>query len=112
MMFKRSGDRTAPPAVPDVVRDGVRYAQAGDGRQLGYTQMCGVLLATTEASGAQLWTLPVYGNEIDASLEADVQWVYFRSMAFDADGQLRIENERGKVFLVDVETRTVKPVAP
>lgn len=111
MMFQRSGDRIAPPKVADVVRDGVRYAQAGDGRQLGYQQMCGVLVATDEASGQQLWTLPVYGNEIDPQLEADVQWVHFRSMAFDPDGQLRIENERSKVFLVDVHARTVKAQA-
>lgn len=111
MMFERSGDRIAPPSVADVVRDGVRFTQAVDGRQLGYKQMCGVLVATDEASGAQLWTLPVYDNEIDPALESDVQWVYFRSMDFDPDGQLRIENERSKVFLVDINSRSVKSLA-
>lgn len=108
MLIKRSGDRIAPPAVADVVRDGVRYAQAGDGRQLGYKQICGVLVASDEASGQQLWTLPVYGNEIDAKLETDVQWVFFRSMAFEPGGLLRIENERSQVFQVDVQARSVK----
>ncbi|WP_234197447.1 hypothetical protein [Pseudacidovorax sp. NFM-22] len=108
MMFEASGDRIGPPEVPPVEREGVRYAQAADGRALGHAQQCGVLEATDARTGAALWSLVVYGNQADPALEADVQWVYFQSMAFDGAGRLRIENEDGQAFLVDVDTRTVK----
>lgn len=100
-------DRLPPPEVPPVVRDGVTYAQADDARKAGLTQAHGVLLASDAPSGKLLWTLVVYAVEIDPKLEADVQWVFFRSMAFEPDGRLRIVNEAGKAFLVDVKARTV-----
>ena len=62
--------------------------------------------ASDAASGKQLWSLAVYPAEIDPKQEADVQWVFFKSMAFDAGGRLRIVNEAGKAFLVDVQRRT------
>jgi hypothetical protein len=51
--------------------------------------------------------LPVYANPVDPLLEADVQWVYFAAMSVDADGLLRILNEAGETFLVDVDKRQV-----
>jgi hypothetical protein len=102
-------DRLPPPRVPPVERDGVRYAQAEDGRDVGVDQPGGVLVASAANSGKLLWTLAVYANPVDPRLEADVQWVFFRSMSFDADGRLRIVNEAGQTFLVDVGRRTVSP---
>ena len=107
MNIESSADRLPPPEVPPVQRDGVRYAQAEDGRSVGLAQVGGVLVASDSGSGKQLWTLAVYGNPVDKKLEEDVQWVYFESMAFDPDGRLRIVNEAGKTFLVDVKTRKV-----
>lgn len=103
-------DRLPPPVVPDVVRDGVRYAQAEDGRDVGMNQVGGVLVAYAADSGKRLWALAVYGNPVDPGHEADVQWLFFRSMAFEPDGRLRVVNEAGKAFLVDVGKRTVLPV--
>jgi hypothetical protein len=104
-----SADRVAPPEVPPVQRDGVRYSQAPDGRDVGANQVGGVLVATAADTGRRLWTMVVYDEKISPAQEADVQWVFFRSMAFDPDGRLRIVNEAGKAFLVDVKQRTVKP---
>jgi hypothetical protein len=109
MNFESSADRLPPPDVPPVEQAGVRYSQAMDGRDVGANQVGGVLVATDAGSGKRLWTLTVYGNPVDPKLEADVQWVYFASMAFDPDGRLRIGNEAGKTFLVDVKARTVTP---
>jgi len=103
-------DRLPPPEVPPLVREGVTYAQAEDGRKEGLAQVSGVLLASDAISGKLLWALAVYPTEADPKLEADVQWVFFRSMAFDPDGRLRVVNEAGKTFLVDVKGRTVVPV--
>lgn len=105
MIFESSDDRVAPPEVAPVERDGVRYAQAENGHDVGLDQVSGVLVATDVASGKRLWSLAVYSNPDDPKLEADVQWVYFTSMFFDPDGRLRITNEEGKVFLVDVKAR-------
>jgi len=102
-------DRLPPPDVPPVTRDGVRYEQAEDGRKAGLAQSRGVLVASEAASGKTLWSLAVYPADIDPRQEADAQWVFFRSMAFDADGRLRIVNEAGKAFLVDVKAHTVSP---
>jgi hypothetical protein len=109
MMFERSADRLPPPDVAPVEHDGVRYAQAADGHAVGLDQVGGVLVATDIASGKQLWALAVYANPIDAKLEADVQWVFFRAMDFGADGHLHVVNEAGKKFVVDVAKRTVAP---
>ncbi len=104
-------DRLPPPEVPPVERDGVRYAQALDGHDVGLQQVGGVLVASAVDSGERLWTLAVYGNPIDPKQEADAQWLYFDSMAFEHDGRLRIVNEAGKAFLVDVKARTSTPAA-
>jgi hypothetical protein len=104
-----SEDRLPAPDVPAQTRDGVIYEQAEDGRSVGAAQECGVLIARDATTGAQLWTLVVYANPIDPKMETDAQLIYFTSMAFDADGRLRITNEAGKSFLVDVTKRTVTP---
>jgi len=104
-----SADRLPPPEVPPVERDGVRYAQAEDGRAVGADQVGGVLVASSVATGQRLWTLVVYANPVEPGHEADAQWVFFKSMAFDPDGRLRIVNEANQAFLVDVRERTVVP---
>ena len=105
MIFESSDDRLPPPEVAPVARDGVRYAQAENGRDVGMDQVGGVLVATDVATGKRLWSLAVYGNPVDPKLETDVQWVFFTAMAFDPDGRLRITNEEGQVFLVDIKAR-------
>ena len=100
MEFKSSADRLGPPEVPPVYHGGVVYSQDDDGPG-------GVLVASDEDTGKPLWTLTVYDNKIDPSLEADAQWVFFAAMTLDPDGRLRIVNEAGKTFLVDVRTRRV-----
>lgn len=100
--IKSSADRLGPPDVPPVYHNGVAYSQGDDGPG-------GILMVSDEDTGKPPWTLKVYDVDIDEALEADVQWVFFRSMDFDSDGRLRIVNEAGKAFLVDVKKRTVTP---
>ena len=109
MELTRSADRLGPPDVPPIYHDGVAYSQAGDGREVGFDQVGGVLVASDENTGEQRWTLAVYENKVDGLREADVQWVFFKSMTLDPDGRLRIVNERRQAFLVDVHTRQVVP---
>ena len=110
-IISSSEDRLPPPAVATVVRDGVSYAQAENGRSLGLQQVGGVLVASDSTSGRPLWTLAVYGNAIDSRHEADAQWLFFESMVFEPDGRLRIVNEARQAFLVNVLTRQVQALA-
>lgn len=104
-----SADRLPPAVIPPLERKGVRYTQAESGRDVGLEQVGGVLVASAADSGKRLWVLAVYPNPIDPKQEADAQWIFFKSMAFDPDGRLRIVNEAGKTYLVDVDTRKVSP---
>ena len=105
-------DRGPPPVVDPIVRDGVRYAQGEDGRDPGLPQASGMLVVSDDFSGKRLWTLAVYNEGADARKTADARWIYFKSMAFDPDGRLRIVNEDDKAFLVDVQRHTSTPAAP
>ena len=104
-------DRGPPPEVPPIVRDGVRYAQGEDGRDAGLPQASGVLVVSDDFSGKRLWTLAVYNEGADAKTTPEARWVFFRSMAFDPDGRLRIVNEADQAFLVDVRRHTSTPVS-
>ena len=103
-------DRGPPPEVPPIVRDGVRYAQGEDGRDVGLPQASGVLVASDDFSGKRLWTLAVYSEGADAKKTPDARWVFFKRMAFDPDGRLRVVNEDDQAFLVDVKRRSSTPV--
>jgi hypothetical protein len=107
MEISSSKDRVQSPDVPPVDRAGIRYEQASDGRDVGADSADGVLVATDVKTGKLLWFLTVYHTTIDPNLETDVQWRFFRSMAFDANGRLRITNEADQTYLVDVATRTI-----
>lgn len=104
-----AGARGQPPEVAPVVRDGVRYAQGDNERDPGLPQSGGMLVASDDFSGQRLWTLAVYPE--DARRATAGRWVQFKSMAFDADGRLRIVNEDDQSFLVDVRRHVATPVA-
>jgi hypothetical protein len=43
----------------------------------------------------------------DLKMEEDAQWVFFTELAFAPAGRLRIVNEEGRTFFVDVKARQV-----
>lgn len=99
-----SASRAAPPRVPPVFIDGVRYAQVfgnvDDDGQVGG------ILAAYDGGNRELWRLRVYENARNPDLEGDVQDVFFRSMRAE-HGKLQIENENGQRFEVDPASRQV-----
>ena len=101
--------RLPPPKVEPVTINGVRYSQVA-GKESVDGQVGG-LLGAYNPKGELLWTLKIYENRRDSRLEGDVQDVFFRSMSVDPDGRLRIVNERGDTYLVDVTTRGVSASA-
>ena len=104
-------DRGPQPVVPELVRDGIRYAQGQQDRDAGLPQASGMLVVSDDFSGKRLWTLAVYSEGADARKEADAHWIFFKTLAFDPDGRLRVVNEAGQAYLVDVTRRTATPVA-
>lgn len=105
-----SADRNAPEPVPPVTRNGIRFEQNLDATEAEFGQVGGVLIARDAKTGAVLWSLKVYENKRRPGLEGDAQDVFFRSMDFDSQGRLVIENERGQRFAVDVESHKVTPL--
>jgi hypothetical protein len=101
-------DRNPPPHIAPLVRGGIRYERriGGDADP----QVGGLLTAYDDATGRTLWTLAVYDNPRDPTLEGDAQDVFFREMRFEPDGSLLVVNERGERFRVDVRARTSTPM--
>lgn len=103
--------RKAPPAVSPVVFEGVRYVQVMDALAMGHDQRCGYLAAYDEKDDRLLWVQRIYTITPVEHLEADVQEIYFVSMTLDAaKREIRIENEIGGVFRLNVDTRAVQEI--
>lgn len=102
--------RAAPPRLPPVEIDGVRYEQVLNGRKLGLPRNGGYLAAVEVATGGRRWVLSIYDVPIDPQIESDVQEVYFSRMERVAGrAALLIENERGERFIVDLAGPEVQP---
>jgi hypothetical protein len=98
--------RVAPPNVAPVVLGGARIEVIQWGRSRGLGQNGGYIAAIDVGTGRQLWTLKVYDVTYDPHMEEDVQDVFIETMEAE-DGKLAIEDEAGRRYLVDPQTRTV-----
>lgn len=105
-----SFDRSPPPKVEPVVRDGKRYAQHIGTHDDRIGQSGGLLEIVDVATGKQLALIKVYDNQRKPDLEGDVQDIFFASMAFDSSGKLIITDEVGRRFAIDVVKRESKPL--
>lgn len=102
-------ERNAPPEPPPVCNDGIRYEALLWGRVRGLPQNGGYVLAIEERSGKELWLTQIYKNIDDGDKEQDKQDVFIVSLVLDAGKQeLRIENERGQTFFLDLVNRRVR----
>jgi hypothetical protein len=104
--------RPPPPDVAPVEIDGVIYAQVLNACKLGMPVAFGYLKAEDSKTGARQWLQKVYDVKINPADETDVQEVYFRRLE-PVPGQraLRIENEAGGKFTINIDTHkvTVEP---
>ncbi|MFZ4382709.1 MAG: hypothetical protein ACOYO0_12180 [Sandarakinorhabdus sp.] len=97
--------RGPPARVPPITIDGITYrGVAGIAAQDG---QAGGWLGAYGADGSLLWTQKIYENVRRPDIEGDVQDVFFQAMTLEADGTIRIVNERGKRFRFDPRTRAV-----
>jgi len=105
-----SFDRSPPPKVEPVVRDGKRYAQHIGTHDDRMGQSGGLLEIVDVATGRQMAMIKVYDNQRQSDLEGDVQDIFFATMAFDSSGKLIITDEVGRRFAVDVNKRESQPL--
>jgi hypothetical protein len=104
-------DRDIPKPKP-VLHGGVRYEAVRNPRMRGFEQAGGVIAAIDAKSKAELWILKVYDIVYSGGEERDAQENFITHLAMDKDGKhLFVTNERGQVFQVDIETRTVSEVS-
>ncbi|HZK82401.1 MAG TPA: alpha/beta hydrolase, partial [Humisphaera sp.] len=97
--------RVAPKPVTPVVHSGVQYAAPNeDGIE-------GQIEARNPKTGEKLWDVVIYKNKVKPNLEEDIQWVFITELAIRGD-TLRVTNERGEIFTLDLTTRKVLAADP
>jgi hypothetical protein len=97
----------APVTVGNVVISVPHFCQVD-----GVAVRGGVLEARDSATGKLVWSMRVYKIPYDPALEGDVQDVFIKTLSHDAThGLLLLSDESDRVFVVDLKSRKVTPVA-
>ncbi|MDD5707530.1 MAG: hypothetical protein PHR35_16525 [Kiritimatiellae bacterium] len=92
---------STPP--PEVTYDGTTFrAERMDD---------GVVHALDAKTGQLLWQKRLYQVMIDPGLEADVQWIYIRSIT-ESKGRIIVVNGNGTTYLLDPKTREFVVLEP
>lgn len=104
--------RAAPKDVQPVIDHGVKYlaphVAADYIKAHGYPKCpVGCIEAWNVKSGKLLWRVQVYEIKYDEKLEHDVQDDFINGLQIK-DGNLFVETEHGKKFVVNLKTREVK----
>ena len=102
--------RSEPDPVGPVRSGGVRYEAVPWGKARGLGQNGGYVAAIDEASGREVWVQRIYRIRYDRGLEGDKQDVFITGLTLLPETRaLRIENERGERYRLDLGTRKVTP---
>ena len=99
--------RVGPKAVAPVTVGGVRYEALPWGKKRGLGQNGGYLATFDAKTGSELGLIKVYEIKYDPKLEADVQDVFI-SRLDTLDGAVLITDERGRKFILDPLSKSVK----
>jgi hypothetical protein len=101
--------RVAPPPVTPLRMGSLRIQAVPWAHDHGLGQNGGVIEAVDAASGERRWLLQVYTTIRDPAMESDVQDVFITRLARAGRNRIRVEDERGRHWLVDLASRTVTP---
>lgn len=99
--------RVGPPEVAPVTIGGLRFEALHWGRERGLPQNGGLVEAFDAASGARQWVLQIYAIDYDPTLEEDVQDIFIEKLKAGPQGTLKVVDENGRQFVVDLATLTV-----
>jgi hypothetical protein len=103
--------RPAPPRFESCAFDGVRFdAEYAVTREAPRTRTGGVV-AIDEATGRKLWSVVLWTTVEDVpGLSIPPRYPH-RVMRGANPGELRVEDEHGVLYLVDLATRIARPAA-
>ena len=105
--------RLPPADVPPVVVGEIRYEVPRMGTPLGSAKDGGTVVARRVDTGALVWTRRVYIVARDPRKEGDVQDVFIKELTLAPDGRhLRVLDERGRRFELDLDGGAVHEIAP
>ncbi len=100
-------ERSEIPEPAPVVVGGIRYEALPWGKARGLGQNGGYLAAIDVASGRESWLLKVYDVVYDGEREDDKQDLFIEDLTLEASGLLRVTDERGGLYRVDLQQRCV-----
>ena len=100
-------ERSEIPEPAPVVVGGIRYEALPWGKARGLGQNGGYLAAIDVASGRESWLLKVYDVVYDGEREVDKQDLFIEDLTLEASGLLRVTDERGGLYRVDLQQRCV-----
>ena len=99
--FSADAKRAYPKPVLPVIYDGIEYRIPSGRGNMGFVE------AIDKTTNQQLWNTRVYRVWIIPGFEEDCQWVFINDMRVQ-NGRLRITNEEGKVFRLDLKSGQVE----
>jgi hypothetical protein len=102
-------ERSEVPEPAPVTVKGVRYEALPWGKARGLGQNGGYIAAYDDG-GRELWVLKVYDVRYDGEREDDKQDLFISDIAADGESALRITDERGGEYRVDLSNRAVTPL--
>lgn len=101
--------RIGPDPVEPVELHGMRILVPHYGHEIGVEQNGGYIEAVDALTNTHLWYLMIYQTKYLQGKERDVQDVFIVQMGV-RDGLLRVKEEFGRVYEVDVAQKTVRLV--
>ena len=105
--------RAPPPRFEPCAFDGVRYDAAYATNDAVPRTRSGGVAAIDEATGRVLWTVALWSTPIE-----DGQGLFHpprvlrRATRGDSAGELRVEDEFGVLYFIDLATQAVRQVEP
>jgi hypothetical protein len=109
-MSEKAKERAEPPEPAPVVIGGIRYEAVLWGKSRGLGQNGGLIEALDEQSGESLWVLKVYDIDYSEDMETDKLDLFIEELAADGPDALRVVNERGRRYRIDLRDRTVRQI--
>lgn len=101
--------RLPSPKVEPLTKGNFTY-KASISTPYGQGYCFGILIIESIEAPRYFYTIPVYSIRINHHVEADIQWVFIKSIEFKNDEIITITNERNYVFEFNINTNKVTPV--
>jgi len=93
--------RGPAPKVPPLEHNGIRFVAPNDDGMVAHLEAWDI------QTGTKLWTTSVFRNRFKKGLEPDVQYVFIKKLEVVEDS-LVVTDERGRTYLVDLESGRVQ----